>query len=464
VQGVLTAAPIASRVFIVGSGILLGVAYTLSPLTVWFAGGAFLLSRALLRDLPPTERRILAVIFAVAVISRLLILGGLFLSVDHTATPFGSLFGDEEYFKRRSLWLRSMALDVNISEADRRYATDEYSETSYLYLLAVIQVLVGDAPYGVHLFSLLAYLAGAVWLFRLVRSVYGAAPAALAFFGVLFLPTLFAWSLSALRESLHFLLTVAAIAGTSVALSRGQRRERTIGVVVTAVALYGLKDLRVGSMAVMAVSLMLGVIATFAAVGWRRVVGVSAAGVLVVAFAASRPAVQQRVMTTLHETAMNHQGHVWTPGVHYKVLDMRFYRERTGGVMDDMTWAEAARYVTRALGAAAVVPMPWQAETRLVKAYLPEHALWLTMIVLAPVGLWAGMRRHPPATFLMAAYIAVMFTGVALRSGNVGTLVRHRGLVLPFVICLAAVAVCHLLARRSSPTFPWKGTRSNGAD
>ena len=43
---------------------------------------------------------------------------------------------------------------------------------------------------------------------------------------------------------------------------------------------------------------------------------------------------------------------------------------------------------------------------------------------------------------------------VSLVSGNVGTLIRHRGLVLPFVICLAAVAVCDVLARRKmAPGF-----------
>jgi hypothetical protein len=49
-----------------------------------------------------------------------------------------------------------------------------------------------------------------------------------------------------------------------------------------------------------------------------------------------------------------------------------------------------------------------------------------------------------------------------LTSGNIGTLVRHRGLILPFVICLAAVAVCHLLARAASHME--KRTVINGVD
>lgn len=451
-------------------GLLLGVAYTLSPLSVWTAVAALLLGRALVRGLEGTERRVLLAIFVAALVLRVLVLAGLFLSVDHGATPFGSLFGDEEYFKRRSLWLRSMALGVNVSEADRTYALDEYSETSYLYLLAFVQMLVGDAPYGVHLFSMVAYLGAAVWMFRFTRRVFGPAPAALTFGAILFLPTLFLWSVSALRESVHFLLTLAPIAGVTDALTRARWRDRLIGVVAAAVALYALRDLRQGSMAVMAVSVVAGTTAALAVVTWRRLVLVVIVGSLAAGVVLSRPSVQERLLTTVRSMALSHQGHAFTPGVHYKVLEPRFYRERALNVMDDMTAWEAGRYVFRAMVAAIVVPLPWHAETRLLQAYLPEHMLWLLMCLLLPVGVWAAARRHPAASFIMASYIAVMLTGVALRSGNVGTLVRHRGLVLPFMIVLSAVAVCHLLARLSlrSPALrlsPFeKGPSPHGAD
>jgi predicted MFS family arabinose efflux permease len=149
--------------------------------------------------------------------------------------------------------------------------------------------------------------------------------------------------------------------------------------------------------------------------------------------------------------------------VHYKLLEPRFYRERIAGIMDDMSPVEATRYVVRALIAAAVVPLPQHAGTRLLQAYMPEHALWLLMLALFPVGIYAGVRRHPTATLIIAGYVTVMFVGIALRSGNVGTLVRHRGLIVPFVVCLSAVALCHLLARWSRQPSPAKGL-TDGVD
>jgi hypothetical protein len=293
--------------------------------------------------------------------------------------------------------------------------------------------------------------------------VYGPAPAAVGFAGVLFMPTLFFWSVSALRESVHFLLTFAAIAGASDALTRERWPTRMAGMIVAALAILLLRDLREGSMVALLVSLLAGTAAALAVRSWRHLAVALLAVALVGGFVVSRPATQERVMSALRRTALMHQGHAFTPGIHYRLLEPKFYRDRVLNIMDDMTPEEAGRYVTRSLVAALVVPWPWQAETLMLKAYLPEHVLWLLLAALVPVGVWAGARRHPEATFIMAAYVAVMFAGIALRSGNVGTLVRHRGLLLPFVICLGAVAICHLLWRLASIMSVQQGPVTDGA-
>ena len=44
-------------------------------------------------------------------------------------------------------------------------------------------------------------------------------------------------------------------------------------------------------------------------------------------------------------------------------------------------------------------------------------------------------------------YTLVAAVTVAMVSGNVGTLVRHRGLAIPFMVWLSAVGACELIAR-----------------
>ena len=438
-------------------GVVIGVAYTLSPLGVWFVLAFAVLCRVAIRDLSVEERRIVFGMLVVAAVLRLAVVAGLFLTTDHFSVPFGSLFGDEEYFKRRSMWLRSMALDVDISIADKIYATDEYSDTSYLYLLALVQVLVGDAPYGVHAFSILLYLVGAVILYRFVRQSFGSAPATVSLGLVLFLPTLFLWSVSALRESIHFMLTMIAIVGGLKAAGESHGVARRIGWALAAFgATLALRDLRAGSMQVVAVSLAAGLAGSLLARRPRLLTATVLAAVVAGTVALTRPQVQDRMMTMVRESAMTHQGHVFTPGLHYKLLDSKYYLERRMGVMERLTGPEAARFVVRALVAAILVPLPWQAESRFIQAYLPEQFVWYGLVLLLPLGVWTAWRCRPAATLVLTTYVLLTGTAIALRSGNVGTLVRHRGLILPFVICLTSVGICHALARgarfrRSAP-------------
>jgi len=133
------------------AGVGIGIVYALSPLTVWFAVAMWLIVRWAVQGIEGDERRWILTMLIAAVALRLVAIGGLFLLTNHSQVPFGSFFGDEEYFIKRSIWLRNVALDIPVHGADLIYAFDEYSATSYLYVLAFLQALVGPAPYGAHL-------------------------------------------------------------------------------------------------------------------------------------------------------------------------------------------------------------------------------------------------------------------------------------------------------------------------
>src|SRR5687768_14854550 len=122
-------------------GITIGAAYTLSPLFVVAMIGFALLLRSARRTADPSERRWLIALLVMALAARLVVIAGLFLSTDHTATPFGWLFGDEEYFIRRGIWLANLALGIPISLADVKYAFDDSIHTSFVWMLAAVNIL-----------------------------------------------------------------------------------------------------------------------------------------------------------------------------------------------------------------------------------------------------------------------------------------------------------------------------------
>ena len=191
-------------------GAALGIAYTLSPLTVLLLPALALLVQWVGRPLGAREREWLYGLVATAVALRLIAIAGLFLMAD-ADRPFATFFGDEEMFKSRSIWLRNIGLGVPISAADFIYAVEETGKSSYLFVLAYLSALVGDAPYGMHVFNTTLYLVGGCLIYRLVRPSYGRLVALGGLAVLLFLPSLFFWSISALKEPLYTLLAAAEL-------------------------------------------------------------------------------------------------------------------------------------------------------------------------------------------------------------------------------------------------------------
>jgi len=432
------------------AGVALGVVYALSPLTVWFTVAMALVTRAAVRGLDGAERRWVLAVLLAGIVLRIAAIGGLFALTNHSQVPFGSFFGDEAYFIRRALWLRNLSLGLPIHIADMIYAFDEYSATSYLYALAFIQVLVGPAPYGVHLLSVAFYICGSVVLYRVVRPAFGRMPALLGLGLLLFLPTLFAWSISALKDPVFFLLTASALA-LAARVARGPgavwRVVAAVAVVVLAVAL---ESVRPGSGGALTAGSVAGGLLMAAAISRpRAMVALLVAVPVIAGVLLSRPSVQVRAYAAVQTAAYQHWGHVATAGYVYHLLDDRFYADR--GVIGDMGFREGAKFIVRAFERYLTVPLPWEVESMWTLMYLPVQIVWYILVALVPIGFVYGCRRDPLIASLLLAHALVAAIAVALTSGNIGTLVRHRDLALPFIAWLSAVGACGLLSRAGEP-------------
>jgi hypothetical protein len=89
--------------------------------------------------------------------------------------------------------------------------------------------------------------------------------------------------------------------------------------------------------------------------------------------------------------------------------------------------------------------------SRLELAYVPELALWYLLVLLAPFGFAAGLRRDALLTCLLASYSFMTAGIIAMNSGNVGTLVRHRALIAPYLGWIGVLGLLSLLAAFRRP-------------
>jgi hypothetical protein len=163
-----------------------------------------------------------------------------------------------------------------------------------------------------------------------------------------------------------------------------------------------------------------------------------------------QPALQMRLSKSTQALAQVHMGHITTAGYTYKLLDSRLYEDTVP--VQSITVPEQMRFVIRAVVAYVAQPMPWTIQSRAALAYLPEQVVWYAIVLLIPFGIAAGARRDLLLTAVLAAYAAAAAVMVALTGGNIGTLVRHRGLALPYLVWFAglgAAKVIYLARKRS---------------
>lgn len=439
-------------------GTALGIAYAASPLSVWFAVVTFALFRWACRGLAIEERRYVWAILTVSLTLKVYLITAMSLGSDPDIPSSFFWDGDGAYMKQRALMLSRIWSEVAVPSEDVFHVFDAtYGWSAYLYVLALLQYLTGPAPYGVHLFNVIIFMAAAVALYRVARSAFGRAPALFGLALMLFLPTLIAWSVSALKESLFVFLFAASLWGAVTAARATRLRERLVGLALVAASIAANGTVRPGASMMMLAGLGLGLAAGLLV---RR-----PPVLLVVLFCVlfgglglwQTPAVQGQVMSRLRTTAVLHMGTVRTEAPSYRILDQRMYSQPDG--IATMTPAEGVRYALRAAITFLVAPLPWQVHSRSGLVFLPQQLIWYCLLALAAVGFAAGIRRDPLVSCLLVGLSAACAAAIGLTNGNIGTMVRFRDWIVPLVVWLSALGGTTLVSRLLSRVTPSQEVR-----
>jgi hypothetical protein len=426
-------------------GIIAAVVCALSPLTaMWLIAGPWLIWTAT-RALPARERRVIRWLCTLALGVRAALIAGLFATGGFDSQSAAILVPDEAYTLGRTWRLRNILIEMPALKYDYVIAFEDYGKTSYLWFATAVQWLLGPAPYGLRVVNTVFFVTGSLLLHRLARRSFGPLPAALALALLLFLPTWLLWSVSLLKESLYFLLVATTLAAVD-GIVRSHRWRSRLGLVLVAVlSVYVLRDLRGGAVALVISGLGVGLVCALLSTSVRRVVaGAALVGVLA-GVVWLQPAIQARVVDGIRSAARAHVGHVFTVGHPYKLLDEGFYV--TMNPEPTLTSAEAARFVIRSAASIVAVPLPSQVATRGELAQVPEHVVWLVLVALTPFGIAAGLSRDRLLTCLLVGFVVPTAIVVSMTNGNVGTLIRFRGLLTPYLVWVASLGLCVIMQR-----------------
>jgi hypothetical protein len=293
------------------------------------------------------------------------------------------------------------------------------------------------------------FLGGSLLLFHVARRAFGSVAAFGGLVVLLLVPSLTASSISLLKEPVYF-AACAVLVWATAQVVQGQRLSSKIFAVALLVCTFlVLDDLRRGAVILLGSGIALAFAVRLAFWRWWTVALAGVAVAAIVGAAVTSTTVQQRALSGLESAAKLHSGHVFTVGHAYKLLDDGFYVNPQSTAASTLTLSpeQAARFVVRGLASFAVTPWPWQMTSRRELLFLPELMLWYVILALVPVGVMAGWRTNPFITSLLLCVSLPTAVALALTTGNVGTLLRLRGLVMPYLIFLSVVGMCWLIAR-----------------
>ena len=418
-----------------------GAVWTLSPLALLAACALLAMCVRATSDLQPGERRRVRTVLSIAIAVRLVLIGIVFATTPATQQA-QALFPDAHYIIGRSIWLRNLWMRVPLGPHQLTEVFNPYGASSFTTFLAVLQVPAGPAPFGLSFLSVLAYVAGALAMFHAVRRGFGPAAALLGLAIVLGWPSLMAWSISVLKEPAQLFLTAMVCAGAAAAWGPADRR-RLLWLAGAAGALGLLATLRAGSMEIAVGGLALA--AALRLVVWRRWVLV----ILVALALAGGWRLRERIGGEVRLAATRHIGHIKSAGVGYRLLADPYYSNTA--TIDAMSLWDGARFLATAAVAFVVVPFPWQVGSRGTLALLPQQFAWYVMCAAALAGFVVGVRRAPWLTCVLAGSALAGLAIIAPNSGNVGTLLRHRDLIVPSVLWLGALGLASVAQITGEP-------------
>lgn len=114
------------------------------------------------------------------------------------------------------------------------------------------------------------------------------------------------------------------------------------------------------------------------------------------------------------------------------------------------------RYLPRGITYALLAPFPWALERRLDALTVPDMVLWYLIAACA-----AATLVRWRSSFAYAAPVGLFIAGIllvlALAEGNVGTLYRHRSMVIPATAMLAApTLLLFVQAARNAARGAWR--------
>lgn len=299
---------------------------------------------------------------------------------------------------------------------------------SFDFWNAIVYYFTGKSPVSVIFINCLASSLTVIFIYYITKQLYNEKAAKISAVMTAFWPSLFIWSTQNLKESLSIFLTAILIWG----VVQLKKKFRFYLVFLMILASIALKELRLVSFSIFyAVVLPLSLILFL----WKKnkvlfifliacaglIAGILVNDYLIKTYSYSPMAIikylhQMRTYRTYGNTAFLSNLDIFNPVIFVVCMP----------VMVLVAW---------------LAPFPWQIGSMSQISAVPEMVLYYSLLPAMFLG-WRFISRYKIREGgVIIVYIFIMMLVIAFIEGNIGTLFRHRAMVLPFMFILIAIGL-----------------------
>lgn len=430
-------------------GIAVGYLWLISP------GGLLLLvlvafcAVMLWRFSSAEDRKFIMTLFFIGITSRIiiyLILGLISILVGKSGWLFGDSWGIYNY---AWAWTQQIdgspsviyfeAMDGHLYIFPNYTITEiwQYGYSGFTYLLGTVYYFFGPLKFSPRLLNCLMGVGASIFIYYIVKDIFGKRPAKLSALLTVFTPSLILWSITFLKDVSFIFIGCIILWG----FLRFQKTKRALYLFILFSAILAQYTIR----PTLSIALIMGafILSYFivSRISWRKKIIILICLLILIV-----PILQRVNFKNIVSNQMTHilnytRGIVNTGGSIYKIFDDKYYR---GGSMyhsNNISYVDFTKGFFKGWLHFLLVPFPWMIYTKLLLMSYPQVILWYLFIPFVFIGMITAFRYKWRETFIIFVYIIIIGSIVATHSGNIGTVFRHRDMLIPFFFIFGSVGL-----------------------
>jgi hypothetical protein len=430
-------------------GSLLGIMGFFSPGALFMISLFILLSIFIWRFSPESDKRFLIMIFFIGITLRIffsLLSDFLMIKLNLTA-PLG--FGwdkvlalpgipDSGFYTLRSLWVLKFLRNEYLPTGVLEELFSAHGLSGFQHIITFFYFLFGYSPWSVKLVNCLLGALSGIFIYYIAKEVFGEKVAKLSAIFVIFFPSLFLWSITNLKDASFIFLSTVII----WAFLKLKKTNNFVYFIVIAIFIILQTSIRYRFLPVVLLALLSTYILSLKNKKIKKIIiTLPLIVILFVNFSGVLP-INHYIKKAIAKVTFYHRGHVvGTPGSHYKILDEKYYH---GAKLEEMTYFEFVRTFFKAWFNFIFQPFAWNPKTKLQLVAFPQMVIWYILFFFSLIGIMCSLRYKSRESLILLIYLFVMSSTIALYSGNIGTVFRHRDMVTPYYLIFSAVGLAHI--------------------